>query len=39
MSIITDVQLFVLAAAMVWDLKMDLKNRYIVIVLFSSRVL
>lgn len=39
MSIITDVQLCVLAAAMVWDMKMDLKNRYIVIVLFSSRVL
>lgn len=39
MSIVTDVQLCVLAVAMVWDMKMDLKNRYIVIVLFSSRVL
>lgn len=39
MSIITDIQLCALAAAMVWDMKMDLKNRYIVIVLFSSRVL
>lgn len=39
MSIITDVQLCVLAIAMVWDIKMDLKNRFVVIALFCSRIL
>lgn len=39
MSIITDLQLCLLAVAMVWDIKMDLKNRSIVIVLFCARVL
>ncbi|KUI70580.1 hypothetical protein VM1G_05712 [Cytospora mali] len=39
MSVITDVELCVLAVAMVWDIKMDLKKRYIVIALFSPRIL
>lgn len=39
MSIITDVQLCALAVAMVCDMRMNLKNKYIFIVFFASRVL
>lgn len=39
MSIIIDIQLCILAVAMVWDMNMSRKNRYIVTALFASRVL
>lgn len=39
MNIITDLQLCALSVAMVWDVKTSVKNRALVIALFSCRIL